>query len=253
MSNDSDNVLIFYDIPSRDLGPWSPNTWKTRYALNFKNIPYKTIWVEYPDIEPTLKQLNIAPCMTKADGVTPHYTLPAIYDPVRKEGVTDSLAIAVWLDERYPEAPKLVPEGTLTFHKAFLSAFSSNIEAMLQFTIPKVTWALNERSEGYFRKTREERFGMKMEELYPEPGTEKRKGEWKKLEEGLGKVAGWYGKDNTFVMEGEDSACFADFMLGGFIIWIRILFGKNSEEWKDVASWHGGRLGRLIKALEKYE
>ena len=29
-----------------------------RYCLNIKGIPYKTVWVEYPDIEGVLKKLG---------------------------------------------------------------------------------------------------------------------------------------------------------------------------------------------------
>lgn len=30
-------------------------------ALNYKKLPYKTEWVEYPDIKPTFEALGIAP------------------------------------------------------------------------------------------------------------------------------------------------------------------------------------------------
>jgi hypothetical protein len=204
--------------------------------------------------------------MTKSDGVTPHYTVPAIYDPVTKTGLTDSLAIAQYLDTKYPDKPKLIPEGTLVFHKSWGTAFNLNLNALWQFMMPKVTWALNEPSEGYFRRTRLENFKVSMEELYPAEGSEKRKKEWKKLEDGFRKMASWYGEDSrvvfvrggedsrvVFVRGGEDQVCFADMVLGGFIIWIRILFGRESEEWKDVERWDGGRWGRMVKALEKYE
>ena len=65
--------IVFYDIPgnAHSHKAWSPNTQKTRcallsrlrdvkvisersdlfsYSLNYKGIPYKTVWVEYPDI-----------------------------------------------------------------------------------------------------------------------------------------------------------------------------------------------------------
>ncbi|KAJ7483558.1 hypothetical protein FB451DRAFT_1234964 [Mycena latifolia] len=73
--------IVFYDIPSTLPNKcWSPNTWKTRYALNFKGIPYKTSWVEYPDIEPLSREVGAAPTRNKPDG-RPHYTLPMIHDP----------------------------------------------------------------------------------------------------------------------------------------------------------------------------
>ncbi|THU85869.1 hypothetical protein K435DRAFT_731956, partial [Dendrothele bispora CBS 962.96] len=241
----SGETLIFYDIPSK-IGAWSPNTWKTRYSLNFKGIPFKTVWVEYPDIEKTLKDLGIAACATKPDGKTPHYTLPAIYDPVTKTGLTESFAIARYLDEKYPDKPTLVPKGTGALQKAYIDATRGKLDALWQFMFPKTAWSLNERSEEYFRRTRKQTLGKTMEEMYP-------KEEWKKLEEGLGQIDKWYGKEDVLVMGGEDKASFADFAFAGFVIWIRILFGKKSEEWKDVSAWQGGRWGKMIQTLEKYE
>ncbi|THU85860.1 hypothetical protein K435DRAFT_763842 [Dendrothele bispora CBS 962.96] len=246
-----ESTLIFFDIPSK-IGAWSPNTWKTRYSLNYKGITYKTVWVEYPDIEKTLKDHGIAAYTTQPDGKTPLYTLPAIYDPVTKTGLTESFAIAKYLDEKYPDRPILVPKGTEVLQKAHINATRARMEPIWQFMLPKTNWNLNERSEAYFRKTREEMEGQTMEEMYPKG--EKRKEEWKKLEEGLGQVDKWYGKEDVLVMGGEDNkACFADFAFAGYVIWIRILFGKESEEWKDVSGWQDGRWGRMIQALEKYE
>ena len=69
--------IVFFDIPSLAKGKaWSPNTWKVRYVrdlelivigtdavlrrfcLNIKNIPYKTVWVEFPDIENLCKKIG---------------------------------------------------------------------------------------------------------------------------------------------------------------------------------------------------
>ncbi|THU99187.1 hypothetical protein K435DRAFT_795080 [Dendrothele bispora CBS 962.96] len=56
----SDNAILFDDIPSKsDTGIlWSPNTWKVRYILNYKRIPYQTVMLGYPDIEPTMKKVG---------------------------------------------------------------------------------------------------------------------------------------------------------------------------------------------------
>ncbi|THU85873.1 hypothetical protein K435DRAFT_868862 [Dendrothele bispora CBS 962.96] len=245
-----ENTLIFYDIPSK-MGAWSPNTWKTRYTLNFKGIPFKTVWVEYPDIEKTLKDLGIAASATILDGKTPHYTLPAIYDPVTKTGLNASFAIAKYLDEKYPDKPTLAPRGTEALQKAYIDAIRGKLDALLQFMFPKAAWSLNERSEEYFRRARKQKYGKTMEEMYPQG--EKRKEEWKRLEEGLGQIDKWYGKEDILVMGGKEKVCFADFAIAGFMISTRILFGKESEEWKDVSGWQRGRWGRMVQALAKYE
>jgi hypothetical protein len=51
-----------------------------RYSLNYKGIPYKTVWLEYEEIEPFSKRLGALPTSNKPDG-RPHYTLPMIHDP----------------------------------------------------------------------------------------------------------------------------------------------------------------------------
>ena len=38
----SDNTLIFYDIDSKSKQIWSPNTMLTKFALDYKGIPYTT-------------------------------------------------------------------------------------------------------------------------------------------------------------------------------------------------------------------
>ncbi|KAI0725636.1 hypothetical protein C8Q72DRAFT_749831, partial [Fomitopsis betulina] len=73
------DVIILYDIPSSlPHNAWSPNTWKTRYLLNIKDLPYRTQWLEYPDIAGYLRALGVPPT---APGTIAPYTLPAIYDP----------------------------------------------------------------------------------------------------------------------------------------------------------------------------
>ena len=57
MASRTDRPLTLYDIPSKGQKCWSPNVWKTRLVLHYKQIPYKTEWIEYPEIEPKLKGL----------------------------------------------------------------------------------------------------------------------------------------------------------------------------------------------------
>ena len=130
---DSD-VIVFYDIPSSlPHKAWSPNTWKTRYAsssshsilrallhppvvrylLNIKGIPYRTQWIEYPDIADHVKSLGVPP--TEPGTLTP-YTLPAIYDPKTKRVVAESFNIAAYLDDEYPDTPAIMPKETRAFH-----------------------------------------------------------------------------------------------------------------------------------------
>ncbi|GAW07249.1 AChain Crystal Structure Of Glutathione Transferase Gstfua3 From Phanerochaete Chrysosporium [Lentinula edodes] len=115
------NTIVFYDIPFAESNIcWSPNTWKTRYSLNYKGLSYRTEWIEYPDIEALCIKIGAAPTDVKADGITPDYTLPVIYDPSTDKTISDSFAIALYLDTAYPDTPKLFPPGTQALQEAFV-------------------------------------------------------------------------------------------------------------------------------------
>jgi len=92
------------------------------YTLNLKGIPYKTEWVEYPDIEPICKKLGIAPTYKNADG-SDRYTIPAIHDPSTGVYISDSVLIAEYLDKTYPYTPQVFPHHTHALHAAFTAAF----------------------------------------------------------------------------------------------------------------------------------
>ncbi len=91
--------------------------------------------------------------------------------------------------------------------------------------------------------------GQRLEDTFPKG--EEREREWAKLEEVFGKVDRWYGKGDMYVMG--DVVSYADFTVSAWVMRFRTLFGVDSEEWKDVSRWHGGRWGALVKDLEKYE
>jgi glutathione S-transferase len=107
--------LIFYDIPNKHSGQhraWSPNTWKVRLALNYKRIPYRTVWVEYPDIQPLCLAIG-------AVQTTGGYTLPIIHDPNTDRVVSDSWEIVKYLDAQYPERA-VIPAGQDGLQYAFM-------------------------------------------------------------------------------------------------------------------------------------
>ncbi|KAI0632208.1 hypothetical protein C8Q77DRAFT_1059646 [Trametes polyzona] len=245
--------IVFYDIPSKDTTPkaWSPNTWKTRFTLNVKGIPYKTIWVEYPDIEPLLRKLGVAPTEHNADG-TPHYTLPAIYDPNTKAALAESSAIVRYLDKTYPDTPRLVPAETDALHAAFNYAFRAPLMAdLMPVIIPETCVRLLPRSEAYFRRTREVYFGAKLEELAP-PGP-KREQHWAAVRKAFSTFANWLkvAGDKPFFLG--DRIGYADITIASFLIWIRVIYGENSKEWADIKTWDDGRWAKFLEGFAKYE
>jgi glutathione S-transferase len=176
------------------------------------------------------------------------YTLPAIVDDSTGAALAESFIIAEYLDKTYPDKPLLFPSGTKTLQTAFIEAVEANISPLFQFALPKTCETLlNPSSEEYFRRTRKEMFGKAVDELVPQG--ENAKAEWKKLEEGFGKIAGWL-KEDQFVMG--NTVSFADFAIFGLLEWYKLSVGEDSQQWKDIASWHGGRWGKLVTTLEAY-
>lgn len=57
MTDQVEPQIVLYDLACTKNACFSPVVWRIRLMLNYKNIPYKTVFLEFPDIEPTLKQL----------------------------------------------------------------------------------------------------------------------------------------------------------------------------------------------------
>ncbi|KAJ7935455.1 hypothetical protein B0H13DRAFT_2226904 [Mycena leptocephala] len=233
----SNEPIIFYDIPSKAPGcTWSPNTWKIRYAFNLKGLAYKTVWVEYPDIMDLCKSIGAEPTMIRKNGT------PTILYP-----------IADYLDSTYPDTPKVIPAGTHALQKAFRVAYAEASDPLIPYIIPAIANILRPKSEEYYVRTREVSFGKKLVDMVPTG--EAHKVAWKEVEAGFGKVDRWLNEGANegapFVMG--DQVSFADFTIAGELQWCMKGFGEDSDLWKDMMTWHGGRWAKLINSLKKYE
>jgi glutathione S-transferase len=220
-----------------------------RYALNIKGVPYKTVWVEYPDIEALAKKIEAPATGTKDDG-SPSYTLPIINDPNTGKVVSDSFLIAEYLDATYPGGNTLFPPGTKPLIEAFEAGVVGGIGAILPLQLALSCYILNPSSEKYFRATREAKFGKKIEEFSP-AGTH-RDADLAKGKEGLTAVDGWLSKNGggKFVMG--NTVSYADGILGAWLTWIKITNGESSTTWKDFATWHGGRWSTYLTNLQPF-
>ncbi|KAJ7203451.1 hypothetical protein C8J57DRAFT_1202801 [Mycena rebaudengoi] len=240
------NRIILYDIPSTlPAKAWSPNTWKTRYSLNYKGIQYDTVWLEYPEIEGFSKQVGVSPTKYKPDG-RPTYTLPMIHDPTTGAFVADSMKIAEYLDRTYPDTPRAIPAGTAAFHRIFEEQASSLLLHILPNYALATAALLNPISEGFFRRNIEEMEGRKLEEMAPEASQEVQI--WQTVRDALGKVDGWIkenGECSSYLMG--DRIAFADIWIAAYLRWIQLVM---PERWEEVKLWHDGRWAMLLDSLE---
>ena len=216
--------------------------------MNYKGIPYRTEWVEFPDIEAVSKKLGIKPTDNKSDG-SPLYTLPAIHDPSTGVYIADSIVIAEYLEKTYPNTPSVFPNETAGLQKAFSDIIEKNLIPVVPFIIPATNLKLNPASEEYFRRTREISFGKKLEDVVPTGSTAIE--EWGKFEQGLTKIHSYLAEKGPYILG--DTISWGDFVLFGLVIWFKLIWGEDSKEWKDIASWNGGRWEALIHGLKKYQ
>ncbi|KAK4550501.1 hypothetical protein LTR36_000080 [Oleoguttula mirabilis] len=172
-------TLILYDLASRHNTAWAPNPWKTRIALNFKRIEYKTEWVEYPDLAPKFKAVGIPP---NDPGAFADYSSPTVRFP---DGtyVMDSVRIAKKLEEIFAE-PSLHLNSSASVEADELAHLLTM--ALLPGVMPSVVNdILQEPSKSWFVEDREKRFGMTLEQLAQMAGGEPG---WQKAEPTLQKV-----------------------------------------------------------------
>lgn len=92
-------------------------------VLNYKRLPYKTVWVDFADVQPLSKQISAPPTTTYSDG-SPRYTLPTIHDPNTGRTVSDTFEIARYLDEQYPER-KIFSKGSEDVQAQFANSAGS--------------------------------------------------------------------------------------------------------------------------------
>ncbi|TFK22694.1 hypothetical protein FA15DRAFT_695539 [Coprinopsis marcescibilis] len=248
-------MITFYDINDNIQSPvsHSPYCWRTRICLNYKQIAYRTEWVRYNDITAFAKEKGIPPTAVHSDG-SPRYTLPAIYDSDNDSYVSDSFKIAQYLDKKYPDTPRLVPENTTALHAAWEAMYNPIHGKLAPLLEVAVIAALDPVSAERDKKQAEASFKMSWQEIVKaaEPDQEG----WKDVEKA---VALWLNfLDNRNATDGEgiwvmgSQLSFADAVIGGVFLTTKVLWGENSGQWKEVKNWSGGKWADYIGSLEKY-
>jgi glutathione S-transferase len=227
-------TILLYDLVGRDgARPFSPHCWKATMAIAHKGLDISTVptrFLEVPAVEGGVSKL-----------------VPVIRDG--EKVVADSFAIALYLDEAYPERPTL-------FSGDGGKAMARFVERWSQLTIhPYVTTAAimdlhamqDEANAAYFRQNREQRFGKILEEV--EAARDAGLGAFRASLEPLRSMLAY----QPFI--GGQSPLFADYIVFGALQWARIASPYRLLDDSDVvAQWfercldlHDG-LGRKVAA-----
>ncbi|KAK4206776.1 thioredoxin-like protein [Rhypophila decipiens] len=256
MAKESEPIILF-DIPSRKTTPWSFNPWKTRFILNYKGIPHKTEWVEYPNIRGRLEG-HVPP---GADEDAP-YTVPTIKFP---DGtyLMDSRAISVKLEELYPN-PLLPGINHPSYNKVITIMRKIVNDGFLAVFLPLVPKnILSEVSQEYWYKTRTVEHGD-LSVLWKTRGGKKG---MDASTPGFQEVTKLYLENDKGPFIEGDEITYADFLWAGYLLFFKALGeytveeegedkGKTVNVYEEFLSRSGER-GRevhegLLKAVEKW-
>ncbi|KAL4973579.1 hypothetical protein BDW66DRAFT_168476 [Aspergillus desertorum] len=277
---DSTVPITFYDIAMRTPSlSCSPNPSKTRLALNFTSVPYKTIFVPLPSIPSVRQSLGVPAGRKFADGSDFH-TLPVIVDETTGAKVGDSFDIAIHLHERYADAnggkgelfPVLKDGQKLDFRTpstAMLIPLSEMSEAARQeryveyatfnihvdaaFTSHVLLTAHGlpfppdtaEAARAEFCK----RAGVPSWDAFNVSGEARAKLK-ESLREMLGDLAKLFVRNENGPFILGERPCYADFIVGGWLKMLSVCL--PAAEWAEVKLWHGGVFGKVFDALTGY-
>jgi len=110
----------------------------------------------------------------------------------------------------------------------------------------------DDKGKVYFRKTREEWFGKKLEDFSLKGPT--KEGYWKALKETFDKIAGALDQnppDSKWVAGGSEPTR-ADFIIASDLIWVRLIFQEGEKE-RRIEAWNNGRWGKMLKDTEQWQ
>ncbi|KAF9500400.1 hypothetical protein BDN71DRAFT_1381785 [Pleurotus eryngii] len=208
MANEREHEVVLYDLACTKNTCFSPVVWTIRLMLNYKQIPYKTIFLEFPDIEPTLKGLGLV----SHDSTSKHkYTVPTIHHVRTNTYIMDSLRIAQFLEATYPDPP--VPLTSELGSEIVTKARSAISPAFRTSLVPREINILSPRSQEYFRRTREASLGHPLEDLLQ---PEKEEQAWEAVADaiaGMGELMLTNKAEGSFVLGASPS--YTDFFITG--------------------------------------
>ncbi|MCA0276341.1 MAG: glutathione S-transferase family protein [Proteobacteria bacterium] len=227
-------TILFYDLVGSDAArPFSPHCWKVAMALEHKGLDYRAVLkrlVEVPEIE---------------GGVSK--TIPVIRDGDKV--IPDSFAIALYLEEAYPEQPSLFEGSGGMAHARFIERWSQlTLHPYISVAALTALHAMqDDENAAYFRKSREARFGRPLEEV-----TASRDASLASFRASLEPLRSMLSYQPWI---GGEQPLFADYIVFGALQWARIATPYQLLEAADpAAEWfercldlHGGK-GRSITA-----
>lgn len=148
--------IVLFDIPDKEHQCWSPNVWKVRMALAYKEIDYTTHWLEFPVIEPFFKERGVPP---NEEG-TP-YTCPAL--EVDGTIIMGSEEIVEFLEKEHPSPSLHLDDEIVAEVEGLVSKLTKTLVPTFLVYMPEI---LSPESAEYFTETRGKMVGTDFHTLH---------------------------------------------------------------------------------------
>ncbi|HSU06048.1 MAG TPA: glutathione S-transferase family protein [Acetobacteraceae bacterium] len=194
-------AIVMHDLAGADPAlRFSPYCWRIRMALAHKDVPARTVPWRFSD-KPAL-------------AFSGQGRVPVIKDG--NKVIADSWEIATYLEERYDDRPSLFGCEIGHAHARFINAWSDGVmmPPIARMIVRDVLDVLDPKDRAYFRKSREERFGTKLEQVQAD--RDERLPAFRTLLEPVRnalKAQDWIG--------GEDGPSYGDYIIFGNLQWAR--------------------------------
>lgn len=222
----------------------------SRLILNYKRLPYRTKWIELPDLDRTMRSIG-APAVSKRSDGRPVYALPVIVDPIRSPNAPTVLSnpsvISEYLEINYPARP-LYPDGSKALQTLFVHYLQEVFsKPLLPILIPLSASRLTERSQAHIFPS-----GQRPPEMSLS-GPEREQA-WAAVRNNFNFLASVLDKNNGedgdgVVVSGRDITI-ADLALCAILIWVERV--SPQDGWPRVRTWNGGRWTRLMERCRDY-
>ncbi len=214
--------IILYELCGRDPERiFSPHCWKVRMALAHKGLDFETRPTPFTKIP------AIAAGFSK--------TVPVLEDD--GELIRESFDIALHLERKYPDRPTLFGGPGGEAMARFIERWSllTLHPRLMRCIVADISSILGDEDQAYFRQSREQRFGMKLEEV--QAGREAAAEDFRAALAPLREVLAL----QPFI--GGEEPLFSDFIVFGPLQWARIASPFQALKNDDpVAAWFGSCL-----------
>ena len=192
--------ILMYDLAGENEAVrFSPYCWRTKMALKHKGLAFEDRPWRF-----TEKDAIAFSGQTKVPVVVDEQTV-----------ITDSWAIASYLDRQYPSKPPLIPADSAGLSQFFkLWCEQSLHPVVLRVIVMDLFHRLHPDDQAYFRESREKRFGCTLEDFIITP------------EEGRARLQPLLAPVRDVLESAEylggDSPIFADYVLFAVFQWARV-------------------------------